>query len=188
MQLFLGELVSGSFNFYSQFRQVFDALGISEAILQTQTEPLMFMKHVSPLKTLRDASSEADRLIEEYKVDSSRRMDLFQAKLAAEKAIKASGEWGKLSVEQQRLVDKMILDGTRLGLMLAEDAREELKKLQKDLHQTEQEFRVSLWFVSLECILTMDASEKYYRGYGMSSVPHQNVIHLYSYRAPSPSH
>lgn len=40
------------------------------------------------------------------------RLDVFQAKLAAEKNIKSSGLWEKLSSEEQRLVDKMVaLDG-----------------------------------------------------------------------------
>lgn len=36
------------------------------------------------------------------------RLDVFQAKLAAEKNIKSSGLWEKLSSEEQRLVDKMV--------------------------------------------------------------------------------
>lgn len=36
------------------------------------------------------------------------RLDVFQAKVAAQKNLKESGEWDKLSPEQQRLVDKMV--------------------------------------------------------------------------------
>jgi len=36
------------------------------------------------------------------------RLDVFQAKVAAEKNIKDSGEWENLSAEEKRLVDKMV--------------------------------------------------------------------------------
>ena len=36
------------------------------------------------------------------------RLDVFKAKIAAKKNVEASGQWDKLSSEQQRLVDKMV--------------------------------------------------------------------------------
>lgn len=36
------------------------------------------------------------------------RLDVYQAKVAAEKNLKESGEWEKLSPEEKRLVDKMV--------------------------------------------------------------------------------
>jgi hypothetical protein len=36
------------------------------------------------------------------------RLDVYQAKVAAQKNIKESGEWDKLSPEEKRLVDKMV--------------------------------------------------------------------------------
>lgn len=36
------------------------------------------------------------------------RLDVYQAKVNAEKNIKASGEWDKLSPEEKRLVEKMV--------------------------------------------------------------------------------
>lgn len=71
------------------------------------------------------------------------RLDVFQAKVAAEKNLKESGEWDKLSNEERRLVDKMILDGKRAGLALPEKERDELMALQKELSQTCLEFSVS---------------------------------------------
>jgi metallopeptidase MepB len=46
--------------------------------------------------------------VRDYGVESSMRLDVFQAKLAAEKNIKSSGLWEKLSSEERRLVDKMV--------------------------------------------------------------------------------
>jgi Zn-dependent oligopeptidase len=70
------------------------------------------------------------------------RLDVFQAKVAAEKNIKEKGEWEKLSPEEQRLVEKMVLDGKRAGLTLPEKERDELLTLQKGLSQTCLDFMV----------------------------------------------
>jgi Zn-dependent oligopeptidase len=72
------------------------------------------------------------------------RLDVFQAKVAAEKNIKDTGEWDKLSPEDQRLVEKMILDGKRAGLALSEAERDELMTLKKELSQVCLDFTVSL--------------------------------------------
>ncbi|KAH9948304.1 Metalloprotease [Amylocystis lapponica] len=97
-----------------------------------------FESNVSPSKELRDASNDAEVLVRDYGVEASMRLDVFQAKLAAEKNIKASG--AKLSTEEQRLVDKMVLDGRRAGLALPEKERDELMALQKELSQACLEF------------------------------------------------
>ena len=68
------------------------------------------------------------------------RLDIFRAKQAAEKNIKASGK--QLTPEEQRLVDKMIQDGTRAGLALPEKARDELMSLKKELSASCLEFSV----------------------------------------------
>jgi Zn-dependent oligopeptidase len=70
------------------------------------------------------------------------RLDVFNAKCAAEKNIKESGQWDELSPEEQRLVEKMILDGKRAGLALPDNERDELMKLRKDLSQTCLDFMV----------------------------------------------
>ncbi len=70
------------------------------------------------------------------------RLDIFRAKQAWEKNIKDSGK--KLTPEEQRLVDKMIQDGTRAGLALPEKERNELMTLKKELSSTCLEFSVSI--------------------------------------------
>ena len=68
------------------------------------------------------------------------RLDVFNAKTAAQKNIESSG--AKLTSEQKRLVDKMLLDGKRAGLALPEAQRNELTELKKLLSQTTLEFSV----------------------------------------------
>lgn len=73
----------------------------------------MFYQNVAESKELRDASNEAEILFRDYSVDAGMRLDIYQAKLAAQKNIKESGQ--KLTAEEERLVEKLVLDGTRDG-------------------------------------------------------------------------
>ncbi|KAH8104630.1 metallopeptidase MepB [Cristinia sonorae] len=114
------------------------ALSDAETEFDLINDPLSFYQNVSPSKELRDASNEAEVLVRDYGVDSSMRLDVFKAKQAADENIKRSGK--KLNAEEQRLVEKMILDGTRAGLALPEEKRNELSKLQKEVSQVSLEF------------------------------------------------
>ena len=107
------------------------------------TEPVTFYQNVSPSKELRDASNEAEQLALDFGVESSMRIDVYNAKVSAQKNIEASGK--KLNAEEQRLVEKMIQDGTRAGLALPEADRERLTGWKKELSQVCLEFSVSIF-------------------------------------------
>ena len=57
---------------------------------------------------MRDASNEAEVQIRNFGVESSMRLDVFQAKMNAEKNLKASGEYDKLSSEDKKLIERMV--------------------------------------------------------------------------------
>ncbi|EMD39827.1 hypothetical protein CERSUDRAFT_81164 [Gelatoporia subvermispora B] len=120
------------------FESVLLTLARGEAKFDSIVEPLSFYQNVSTSKELRDASNAAEVMVRDFGVESSMRIDVFRAKQAAEKNIKESGK--KLTLEEQRLVDKLILDGKRAGLALPEKEREELTQLKKELSQTCLEF------------------------------------------------
>ena len=63
---------------------------------------------MSPTKEIRDASNEAESLVLDFGVESSMRIDVFNAKTAAKENAEASGQWDQLSSEQKRLVEKMV--------------------------------------------------------------------------------
>ncbi|KAG6866294.1 hypothetical protein C0991_006390 [Blastosporella zonata] len=117
------------------FPSVFVALADADARFEASAELLGFYQNVSPSKELRDASNEAESAVRQFGIESSMRLDVFNAKVAAQKNLKESGEWEKLSPEEQRLVEKSILDGTRAGLALPEKERTELTALKKELSQ-----------------------------------------------------
>jgi Zn-dependent oligopeptidase len=72
------------------------------------TGPLSFYQSVSSIKEIRDASNDAESLVRDFGVDASMRLDVFNAKVAAERNIKASDQWEKISAEERRLVEKMV--------------------------------------------------------------------------------
>ncbi|KAJ7599940.1 hypothetical protein C8J56DRAFT_909190 [Mycena floridula] len=115
------------------YESVFLTLEAADTQFDAVAEPMQFYQHVSSSKDLRDASYDASSLIQDFRIESSMRLDVFQAKKTAEMNIKASEQWEKLSAEEKRLVDKMILDGTRAGLALPEETRNQLSILQKEL-------------------------------------------------------
>ena len=117
--------------------------------METLSEPLLFYQNVSTSKELRDSANAAEVLLREYGIEMSMRLDVYQAKVNAEKNIKASGR--KLNPEEERLVEKLVLDGKRSGLNLPEKERKELENLQKELSQICVEFSVSLVLYSLHC-------------------------------------
>ncbi|RDB18055.1 Thimet oligopeptidase [Hypsizygus marmoreus] len=117
------------------FASVFVALANADARFNAGLEPLAFYQNVSPSKELRDSSNAAEALARQFGIESSMRLDVYQAKVAAQKNLKESGDWDKLLPEEQRLVDKMILDGTRAGLALPEEERTQLTALKKELSQ-----------------------------------------------------
>ena len=102
---------------------------------------MLFYQNVSTNKDLRDASNQAEVAIRDFLVESEMRLDVHNAKKNAEEHIKAHGT--QLKAEEQRLVEKMLLDGRRSGLDLPEKERARLTELKKELSQLCVEFSVS---------------------------------------------
>lgn len=122
------------------FETVFLRLAIADAQFDIAAEPLAFYQNVATSKELRDASTEAEQLQRDFAVEESMRLDVFQAKIAAEKNLHESSAFEKLTKEQQRLVEKMVLDGKRAGLALPQQERESLVALKKELSHITVEF------------------------------------------------
>lgn len=122
---------------------------------------------VSPSQDLRDASTNAESIRDEYRVETSMRRDLFHVKQAAADNIRNSGK--KLEAEEQRLMEKMILDCKRAGLALPEKEFAELSVLQKELSNTCLEFTVSIACLAYcHVMFSQSSAEKLYRREGES--------------------
>lgn len=128
------------------FDTVFARLADAEGQFDVATQPLTFYQNVATSKELRDASTQAEQLQKHFGIEESMRLDVFQAKVAAEENLHVSGAFEKLTSEQQRLVEQMVLDGKRAGLALPEEERTKLAALQKELSQVVVEAMVRTYY------------------------------------------
>jgi Zn-dependent oligopeptidase len=95
----------------------------------------LFLQYVSTNDAVRDASVEADKVAQEFELSSITRLDVYEALKDAEEHTKANNV--KLNAEEQRLLERLLLDRTRNGLALEPEKREELLKLKTEIMQLE---------------------------------------------------
>ena len=120
----------------TSWADIMQPLADDETETRADSAALEFYQHVSPHKALRDASTEADKLISEFGVDCEMRVDLYRAVQAF-----ADTEEGKaLGGEKARLVERMLRDFKRNGLHLDEAAREQIKKIKGEMSKLSIEF------------------------------------------------
>lgn len=91
-------------------------------------------------KGLRDAASDAEKLMDEFSVEMSMRKDVFDNILAFSKTDEAKS----LSAEYRRYIEKEVRDGKRNGLHLPADVREEIKSVKKRISELGIEFNKNL--------------------------------------------
>ncbi|EJD32446.1 zincin [Auricularia subglabra TFB-10046 SS5] len=109
------------------FANVFGALAEAEAAIDSRGELLGFYQHVSQDSALRDASADVEVALKEFGIEREMRIDLFEAAKDAKASANA------LSGEDERLAEKILLEGKRAGLDLSESDRKELESLKKEL-------------------------------------------------------
>jgi len=89
---------------------------------------------------VRDSSSEAEKLMDEFSVEMSMRKDIFDNLVA----FSGTGEAANLKPELKRYLDKMIIEGKRNGLNLAEEEREKVKIIKKRISELGVNFNKNL--------------------------------------------
>jgi metallopeptidase MepB len=94
-----------------------------------------FYQAVSTDKGLRDASTEAEKLMDEYSIEASMREDIYQL-------VEAAFQKGaKLDPESQRLLEKARKSYIRNGLGIPAGPRERFKEIKKRLSQISTDFQ-----------------------------------------------
>ena len=91
-------------------------------------------------KELRDASSDAEKQLDEFSVEMSMRKDLFDNIVA----FSLTDEAKSLDAELTRFVEKSVIDGKRNGLHLPEDKRLEIKNIKKRISELGVNFNKNL--------------------------------------------
>jgi metallopeptidase MepB len=107
--------------------------------MNSESHILGFYQAVSPEKALRDASTEADKLLDEFGIESAMREDVYKLVDAALQ----KGE--KLDPESQRLLEKERKDYIQYGLSLpAGEKRDRFKEIKLRLSQISIQFQKNL--------------------------------------------
>lgn len=94
---------------------------------------LTFLQHVSADKELRDASTKATELIENFGIESSLRFKLFKQFNAVWKQLKDDAIFKEKSFEIYKFVEKCHKDFLRAGLDLPEEERNKVKEIKKKI-------------------------------------------------------
>lgn len=124
---------------HASFKSVVLPMAHDENHASLESHILGFYQAVSSDKALRDASTEADKLLDEFSIESSMREDVYKLVDAAFKKEE------KLDPESQRLLDKDTKDYVRNGLSLpAGPDRDRFKEIKKRLSQISIQFQKNL--------------------------------------------
>ncbi|KAM0786272.1 hypothetical protein ACM66B_001752 [Microbotryomycetes sp. NB124-2] len=121
------------------FETVVRRLALRGGDQDKEIEPSLFMQYVSTDKDVRDASVAADKQAQDHGLSSLTRMDVYKA-LEAAKAHTEKNDI-KLNPEEQRLLDRLLLDRTRAGLALPDDERNQLLEINKRIMSLEVDFQ-----------------------------------------------
>ncbi len=113
------------------FEEALKKLAHLEATVQMKTAAASFLQHVSTSSELRDASVEAQMLLDDFYIEKGMREDVF--KVVGK--VSQSEEGSKLTGEDKRLLEKVLLGFRQNGLGLDPAKREILKEKRKRLAQ-----------------------------------------------------
>jgi len=96
--------------------------------MDRELEPSLFLQYVaSNDKSLRETSVKADKELNEWSLKNLMRLDVYQTLVDAKNHTKENNV--ELNDEEERLINRLILDRKRNGLGLDEDKRAELFKV-----------------------------------------------------------
>ncbi|POY73392.1 hypothetical protein BMF94_3730 [Rhodotorula taiwanensis] len=123
------------------FESIVEPLALRSAECDRTLEPALFLQYVSTEKDIRDASVEADKVVQAWSVDMVGREDVYEALLDAQKHVEGDATTVQLNPEQKRLLDRMVLERKRNGLGLDKENRTKFQELKKRIMALEVDFQ-----------------------------------------------
>ncbi|XP_060640699.2 thimet oligopeptidase [Anolis sagrei] len=107
------------------------ALANAETHYTGQRNLLDFPQHVSPCQAVRAASTEADKALSAFDVETSMRADVYQRLLWLQEKLGDDG--GPLNSEAKRYLERLLKLGRRSGLHLPQETQQKIKEIKKRL-------------------------------------------------------
>ncbi|KAF3160296.1 hypothetical protein TWF225_006351 [Orbilia oligospora] len=121
------------------FENVIAPLAADENDMGLSSHILGFYQYVSSDPKIREASSEADKLLSEYSIEAGMREDIFKLVNSVAKSPPSN-----LTPEGRRLVEKLNTDYIRMGLELEGPKRDRFKEIKKELSVLSIDFSKTL--------------------------------------------
>ncbi|KAF3081058.1 hypothetical protein TWF102_001214 [Orbilia oligospora] len=121
------------------FENVIAPLAADENDMGLSSHILGFYQYVSSDPKIREASSEADKLLSEYSIEAGMREDIFKLVNSVAKSPPSN-----LTLEGRRLVEKLNTDYIRMGLELEGPKRDRFKEIKKELSVLSIDFSKTL--------------------------------------------
>lgn len=123
------------------FENVVWPLNNIEADIWDNLGPSLFLRNVSPDAHVRCASGDANNLVDKFFIDMGTREDIF---LLTQCVFEKEEEMNRLDEESKRLVNRLMLEFKRHGLLLNASDRELLKGKKKELGELSTQFDKNL--------------------------------------------
>lgn len=103
-----------------------------DALFSLQADNCTFYSHVHEDEKVRDASTEAEKLIQKYRIENSQRYDIY---LAVKAYVEKQAPHDKLNEEQQNVLKMLMRDFKLEGLTLDEQKRARAKEIKNELSE-----------------------------------------------------
>lgn len=132
----VGSVAAGQASFAAVVKPLLDL----ESEQETRAAALTIPSMVATDQAVRDASTAAEKQLEELHVEMAMRKDVFDNVAAFSKTEEASS----LEPELKRYLEKRIVEGRRNGLHLPEETRERLKTIKKRMSELGVSFQKNL--------------------------------------------
>lgn len=108
-----------------------------DADFGTEASNCTFFSHVHTDKTIRDASTEAEKELDKYSIEKNQRYDVY---LAVKAYVDQQSAKDNLNKEQKYALEQIMRDFTLSGMTLEESKREEVKAIKSQISELSIEF------------------------------------------------